>query len=118
MKRLTRTVLATFLLATPAFAHDPKEHKGPRVEGEIVSLTGTRLEVGTTNGPVSVILSPETRVERGEAGRKASKEDLKPGQHVTVVGQKLASGGLAASSVHLHGEDEGGGNKHDHVGQK
>jgi hypothetical protein len=118
MKRLTCTVFATFLLANPAFAHDPKEHKGPRVEGEIVSVTGTRLEVGTKDGPVSVTLSPETSVERGDAGGRASKEDLKPGLHVTVVGHKLAGGGLAASSVHLLGDHEDGGNKHDHAGQK
>lgn len=118
MKRLTRTLLTTFLLATPAFAHDPKEHKGPRVEGEVVSVTGTRLEVATKDGPVAVTLSPETTVERGDAGETASKEDLKLGQHVTVVGHKLASGGIAASSVHLLGSHEGGGAQHDHAGQE
>lgn len=63
-------------------------------------------------------LTPETSVERGDAGGQASKDDLKPGQHVTVVGHKLAGGGLAASSVHLLGDHEDGGKPHDHAGQK
>lgn len=118
MKRFTCILLATFLLATPAFAHDPKEHKGPKVEGEVVSVTETRLDVRTKDGPVSVKLSPETTVERGNAGDKASKGDMKPGHHVMVVGHKLAGGGLVASSVHLLGSHEDGGKGHNHAAQK
>lgn len=116
MNQLTYSLLATLFLPTPALAHDSKHHTGPKVEGEVVSLTESRLGVGTKEGVVAVNLSPETSVERGEGGEKVDRADLKPGQHVVVNGHKFAGGELAASSVLIvGGHDEGG---HDHAGQK
>lgn len=103
MKRLIHTLIATALFATPALAHDPKLHKGPKVEGEVISVTGNRLEVGTKGGAVAVTLTPETKFEQGEGGAKAAKSDLKEGRHVMVSGRKLGSGEFAASEVMIRG---------------
>lgn len=116
MYRLKYSLLVTLILSTPALAHDSKHHTGPKVEGEVVSRTGSRLGVGTKEGVVAVALSPETTVERGEGGERVDKAALEPGQHVVVVGHKLAGGELAASSVLIvGGHDEG---SHGHAGQK
>lgn len=116
MNRLKYSLLAPLLLSTSVLAHDSKHHTGPRVEGEVVSLTESRLGVGTKEGVVAVNLSPKTSVERGQGGEKVDRADLKPGQHVVVNGHKLAGGELAASSVLIvGGHDEVG---HDHAGQK
>ena len=117
MNRITYSLLATLFLSTPALAHDSKLHTGPKVEGEVVSLTESRLGVGTTEGVVAVSLSPETTVERGEGGEKVGRAALKPGQHVVVNGHKLAGGELAASSVLIVGGHDRGTGDHDHAGQ-
>lgn len=106
MKRILYAFLATLLLASPALAHDPKLHKGPKVSGKVVSIKGDRLEVGTDNGPVAVTLTPETAYESGTDGGKATKASLKEGQTVMVSGHKLESGALAASEVMIHGDED------------
>lgn len=114
MKRLIHTLIATALFASPALAHDPKLHKGPKVEGEVTSVTGNRLQVGTQGGTVTVILTPETKFEQGEAGAKAAKSDLKEGRHVMVSGRKLGSGEFAAAEVMIHGGGGGEAMPHAH----
>jgi len=111
MKRIILALCTTLLLASPAFAHDPKLHKGPKVEGKVVSLKGDHLEVATKDGTVSVTLSPETKYEQGATGEQATKSALKEGEHVMVVGHKLESGEIAASEVMVHAES---GHPHDH----
>lgn len=106
MKRILYALFATLLLASPALAHDPKLHKGPKVSGKVVSLQGDRLEVGTDGGPVAVTLTPETAYESGTDGGKATKAALKEGQTVMVSGHKLASGAFAAAEVMIHGTDD------------
>ncbi|MBN8900884.1 MAG: hypothetical protein J0H57_07600 [Rhodospirillales bacterium] len=113
MKRICYALLATPLAASPALAHDPKLHKGPKVSGKVVSIQGDRLEVGTDSGPVAVTLTPETSYESGADGGKATKAALKVGQTVMVSGHKLESGAVAASEVMIHGSDES--NPHSHA---
>lgn len=106
MKRICYALLTTLLVASPALAHDPKLHKGPKVSGKVVSVKGDRLEVGTDSGPVAVTLTPETSYESGTDGGKATKAALKEGQTVMVSGHKLESGAVAASEVMIHGADD------------
>lgn len=106
MKRTSYALLATLLLASPALAHDPKLHKGPKVSGKVVSINGDRLEVATDSGPVAVTLTPETTYEAGADGEPATKAALMEGQSVMVSGHKLESGTLAASEVMIHGSDD------------
>lgn len=114
MKRLIHAVIATALLATPALAHDPKLHKGPKVEGKVVSVKGDRLEVGTERGPVAVYLTDETKYEQGAAGAKAARGALREGQRVMVSGHRLASGKFAASEVMVHADADGESKPHGH----
>lgn len=106
MKRLIPLLAATVLVATPALAHDPKLHRGPQVEGKVVSLKGDELEVGTRDGNVAVALSSETKYERGTVGEKATKGDLQAGDRVMVSGHKLESGKFAAAEVMIHGDQD------------
>ena len=115
MKRLIRILVAAALFASPAFAHDPKLHKGPKVEGKVVSLKGDRLEVGATKGGnVAVYLTDETKYEQGADGAKAARSALREGQHVMVSGHKLASGKFAASEVMIHADADGASKPHGH----
>ena len=114
MKRLIHAVIATALLATPALAHDPKLHKGPKVEGKVVSVKGDRLELGAPGSTVIVYLTDETKYEQGAAGAKAARGALREGQRVMVSGRKLASGKFAASEVMIHADPDGESKPHGH----
>jgi hypothetical protein len=118
MKRLIHILIATAVFAPPAFAHDPKLHKGPKIEGEVVSLKDDRLDVGTKDGTVAVTLSPDTTFEQGESGKKAERGTLKQGQHVMVAGHKLGSGGFVATAVMIHGDHKKGGAPHGHESEE
>ncbi len=114
MKRLIHTLIATALFASPAFAHDPKLHKGPKVEGKVVSMKGDRLELGAPGSSVPVYLTDETRYEQGEGGAKAARSALREGQRVVVHGRKLASGKFVASEVMIHADADGESKPHGH----
>ena len=114
MKRLIFAFIASALFDSPALAHDPKLHKGPKVEGKVVSVEGNRLQVGTNDGTVAVTLSPETKYEEGPAGAKAEKLALHEGQHVMVSGHKLESGEFVASEVMIHGGHADDAKPHSH----
>lgn len=114
MKRYICMFLATALVASPALAHDPKLHRGPKVEGKVVSVTGNRVVVETTSGTVAVTLNPETKYEQGDAGVEAAKVVLKPGQHVLVSGHKLESGDFAATGVMVDSDGKGESKPHGH----
>lgn len=114
MKRTLYALIATALFAAPAFAHDPKLHKGPKVEGTVVSLKGDKLVVQTNDGPVKVALSIETSYEQGMAGEKATESALKEGEHVMISGHKLESGELVASEVMIYAHAENGEDSRPH----
>lgn len=117
MKRIGQVLVVSLCFATSAFAHDPKMHKGPKVEGDVVAVQSDRIDLKTPDGVVAVTLAPETSYEEGDAGNKADRSALKKGQHVTVAGHKLPNGGLVAAMVmiggahdesepHHHGDDK------------
>ena len=109
MKQLLLPSVVLFLsLTTSAFAHDEKLHKGPMIEGKLLSISGDIAFVETKGGKVSVALSSETKFEAGTEGNAAKKSDLKEGQHVMVSGHKLESGELAATGVMIHSESGAG----------
>jgi|SRR5579883_1666684 len=126
MKRLLQALVTTLLFVSPALAHDAKFHKGPKVEGTVVSLNGEQLAVATDNGIVNVALSDETKYEQGAEGAPAERGALKEGEHVIVSGHKLESGQFAASRVLVQGDahdasgercggdDHGAGAEHTH----
>ena len=104
-------LIVTCLVGTStAFAHDEKFHKGKPTDGEVVSLAGNTLIMKTDAGTMKVDLSDETAIERGED--KASKADLKPGEHVAVFGTKLSAEELVAKEIHIHGDGEEHGGHH------
>ena len=86
-----------------AFAHDEKFHKGKPTDGQVVSVADNTLILETDAGTMKVALSDETAVERGDD--KASKADLKPGEHIAVFGTKLRRRELVAKEIHIHGEE-------------
>lgn len=114
MNRLIHILIATALFASPAFAHDPKLHKGPKVAGKIVAVKGDRLEVGTAGGTVSVYLTDETKYEQDADGAKAARSALREGQHVMVSGHKFASGKFAAAEVMIHTDADDESKPHGH----
>lgn len=114
MKLYIHMLLTTALMASPALAHDPKLHRGAKVVGKVISVTGNRVEVETTSGTVAVTLYPETSYEQGDAGVDAAKVMLQPGQHVMVSGHKLESGDFAATGVMIDSDDEGETKPHGH----
>ena len=101
MKRLFLTTLLILGLIAPSIlkAHEPSKHKGKATEGEIVSVGGDRFEMKTATGNVTVTFSDKTKFEHGD--QAATKDHLKKGEHVSVIGTKLASGELVAREVLL-----------------
>ena len=101
MNRLFLTTLLILGWIAPSImkAHDPSQHKGKATEGEIVSVAGDRFEMKTATGNMTVTFSDKTKFEHGD--QAATKGHLKKGEHVSVIGTKLASGELVAREVLL-----------------
>ncbi len=92
-------VPAVIAFVSPAFAHDAKFHKGPMIEGKLISVTGDKAEVETKDGKTAVALSAGTKYESGKEGSPATKSDLKPGCAVMIHGHKLPGGTFGAMDV-------------------
>lgn len=105
-KTLLTTIVLMMALSGNAFAHDAKSHKGPMIEGKLVSIEKDRASLETDKGKVMVTLSPETKFEVGMDGEKGERSQLKEGQYLMVMGHKLESGEFAASEVMMHEEKE------------
>jgi ribosomal protein S1 len=80
-------------------AHDASLHKGKPTLGEVVSVEDNGLKLKTATGTTTVTFREETKFERGD--KKATREELKPGDQVSVFGTKLPSGELVAREVLL-----------------
>lgn len=111
-------VLLVLGLAMPfrAWAHDPSKHKGKATQGEVVSIAGDRIELKTAKGVKRVNLTDQTKFEHGD--QKMTKEDLKQGDKVKVIGTTLASGEIVAQEVLMTGPQAHGahqkGSEHKH----
>ena len=96
-----RLVLCTIALAslTPfrLGAHDPSQHKGKAITGEIVSLAEDRFELKTAGGRASVTFTSKTKFEH--EGRPAGKSHLGRGERVSVIGTRLPTGEIVAREV-------------------
>jgi hypothetical protein len=78
-------------------AHDPSQHKGKPVTGEVESVAASQFRLKTASGTVIVSIMAQTEYERGKEVH--DKSLLKQGEKVSVFGTKLASGELVAKEV-------------------
>lgn len=101
MKRIFLTTLLILGLSAPSIvkAHEPSKHKGKATRGEIVSVAGDRFEMKTDAGNVTVTFSSKTKFEHGD--QAVTKEHLKKGEQVSLIGTKLPTGELVAREVIL-----------------
>ena len=97
------TILAITLMIPLARAHDASLHKGKATTGEVVSVSGDKLEMKTSTGPVTVTLNDKTKYEHGT--KAAAKSHLQKGQRVSVFGTKLGTGELVAREVVIAAPD-------------
>ena len=105
MKRLFLTTLLALGLGVVCLlnAHDPSKHKGKPTRGEILSVAGDRFYMKTDAGNLTVTFSSNTKFEHGD--QTVTKEHLKKGEHVAVMGTKLPTGELVAREVILGAQD-------------
>lgn len=107
IRKLAMAALAMALAAPQlARAHEPSKHKGRPTEGDVVSVSGDRMQISTARGPKTVILDNKTKIERG--AQAATAGDLKKGEHVVVFGTTLASGEVVSHEIVI-GKPEGHG---------
>ena len=86
-------------------AHDETMHKQKPTEGRIASVQGETLTLTTEKGPVSVTMTPETRVESDS--ENVGREALKSGEQVAIYGTVVPGQGLVAKEVVLEGSRDG-----------
>lgn len=110
-KLFATLILTGFIGTTVVMAHDPSQHKGTPTKGEVLSVTGDRIEVKTDKGVTTITLNDKTTFERGKA--KVSVSDFKKGDRVVVLGTTLASGEIVAKEVLLDAGVPAAGQKHD-----
>ncbi|MBZ5514929.1 MAG: DUF5666 domain-containing protein [Acidobacteriia bacterium] len=91
------------------------EPGGPRIMGTVASVGVDRITVKTGDGKEqTILLGAETRYR--EAQREIQLEDLKPGDHVFVMGRAGANNEITALAVRRVTEDQmqrfgGGGDR-------
>jgi len=93
---------ALFLLVVflnNAWAHDPSKHKGRATVGEVTSIGNDRLELKTSTGSRTIMITETTKFERGS--EKIAKDDVKVGDQVTLFGTTLATGEVVAREILL-----------------
>src|SRR6266516_789761 len=94
---LFSAIIITLFASALASAHDASLHKGKPTAGEILSVTGEKMQIQAATGPITVVLSNKTKYEHGN--QTVTKSHLKTGEHVSVFGTKLPTGELVASEV-------------------
>jgi hypothetical protein len=100
---LFATILAISLMISLASAHDARLHKGKATTGEVVSVSGSKMEMKTSTGPVTITLNDKTKYEHGT--KAATKSHLQKGQRVSVFGTKLPTGELVAREIVIAAPD-------------
>ena len=108
---------AVLAISSPVWAHDKSMHQGKPTHGTVKAMTGDTLSLETEGGEVAVVLTKDTKVERGE--KAAGREVLVAGAHVAVFGTKVPGEGLVASEVVVGDGDAGKEHsEHEHHGMK
>ena len=97
MKTGIVALCAALAISSPAWAHDKSMHQGKPTHGTVKALSGDTLSLDTEDGEVAVVLTKETKVERGE--KAAGREVLVAGAQVAVFGTKVPGEGLVATEV-------------------
>jgi hypothetical protein len=99
-----------------AWAHAPSKHKGKATTGEVMSIGDDRLELKTSTGTKTIMITEMTKFERGN--EKIAKEDLRAGDQITLFGTTLATGEVVAREILLtksevrNGNSKRSGQKH------
>lgn len=98
---MNRTLLSglmlSILLASPAWAHDAKYHKGKPVEGTVQDTRADGFDLKTEKETIKVTYDKELNVEHGDS--HVTREAIHAGDKVGVLGTRLASGDLVAHEV-------------------
>lgn len=98
-KQFATLILTCIMGAGVSMAHDPSQHKGTPTKGEILSISGGKIQVKTEAGVKTVSVNEKTTFERGKA--KTSLSDFKKGDRVAIMGTTLATGEIVAREVLL-----------------
>lgn len=112
---LIALVLAGFCGLSSVEAHDASLHKGKPTKGEVVSIDNNGLKLKTATGTTTVTLRDETKFERRD--QNVTREELQPGQQISVFGTKLPTGELVAREVLLPAMDSPKAPHAHHAGQ-
>jgi len=94
---MQRYLFATILAISLLSAHDASLHKGKATTGEVVSVSGDKMEMKTSAGPLTVMLNDKTKYEHG--AKTVTRSHLQKGEQVSVFGTKLPTGELVAREV-------------------
>ena len=96
-------MIVALAVVTLASAHDASLHKGKPTDGEIVSITGEKMQIKAAAGPVTVVLNNKTKYEHGN--QTVDMSHVQKGQKVSVFGTKLDTGELVAREILIGAAD-------------
>lgn len=93
MKKLVGMILAVFLSASVAYAHNGMEH----IMGTVVSMTDTSITVQTKDGKTQTVdVAAETKYT--QMNKPVTMHDMKAGDHIVIHAAKK-DGKLVAQTV-------------------
>ncbi len=104
---LTVALTAVLSMSSNALAHDQTMHKANATHGKMVALRGEQLTLATDDGPVAVMLTGATKVERDT--KAVGREALTSGTHIAVIGTRVPGQGLIAKEIVLGDDDSAQG---------
>lgn len=114
MRTTLCALVAVLMAGGGTTAHEQSLHKGHPTEGRVASVSENGFVLDTDKGNVSVTLTDTTTMARGE--KPITRKDIRPGDHVSVLGTKLATGELVAHEIVVQTpshEDHESGTGHD-----